>query len=59
MWDGVVARLGLEEDPWDAEDEVVPLALVDRIVGPAGPEEIPLALQRTDCPVAPELFKEL
>lgn len=59
MWEGVQARLGLDEDPWDAEDEVVPLDLVDRIVGPDGPEPVPEALRRTDCPVAPELFKEL
>jgi hypothetical protein len=59
MWDGVVAKLGLDEDPWDAEDEVVPLDLVDQIVGPAGPEPVVDALRRTDCPVAPELFKEL
>lgn len=59
MWEGVVARLGLDEEPWDAEDEIVPLDLVDRIVGPAGPEPVPEALRRTDCPVAPELFKEL
>jgi len=59
MWDGVAARLGLDEEPWDAEDEVVPLDLVDRIVGPGGPELVADALRRTDCPVAPELFKEL
>jgi len=59
MWDGVVAKLGLDEEPWDAEDEVVPLDLVDQIVGPAGPEPVADALRRTDCPVAPELFKDL
>ena len=58
MWEGVVARLDLDE-PWDAEDEVVPLDLVDVIVGPHGPEPVADALRRTDCPVAPELFKEL
>ena len=58
MWDGLVARVGGDE-PWEADDEVVPLDLVDCIVGPDGPEPVELALRRTDCPVAPELLKEL
>lgn len=58
MWEGVLARLDLDE-PWEADDEVVPLDLVDRVVGPVGPESVADALRRTDCPVAPELFKEL
>ncbi|MBK5221295.1 MAG: hypothetical protein JJE52_00140 [Acidimicrobiia bacterium] len=58
MWDGLVARVDLD-DPWDADDEIVPLDLVDAIVGPIGPEPVAEALRRTDCPVAPELFKEL
>jgi hypothetical protein len=56
MWDGLRARIEPDE-PWDAEDEVVPLDLVDRIVGSRGPETVAEALQHIDCPVAPELFK--
>ncbi len=56
MWDGLRARVE-PDDPWDADDEFVPLDLVDRIVGPDGPEPPDEALRRTDCPVAPELFK--
>jgi hypothetical protein len=56
MFDGL--RLRVEpDDPWEADDEFVPLDLVDRIVGPRGPESVTEALQRIDCPVAPELFK--
>jgi hypothetical protein len=58
MWEALVSRVALDE-PWDADDEVVPLDLIDRIVGPAGVELVDDALKRTDCPVAPELFKEL
>lgn len=58
MWDAMVARVETE-DPWDADDEIVPLDLVDRVVGPDGPEPVADALLRTDCPVAPELFKQL
>jgi hypothetical protein len=56
MWDGLRARIE-PDDPWDADDEIVPLDLVDRIVGCRGPEPVADALARTDCPVAPELFK--
>jgi hypothetical protein len=44
-------------EPWEAEDEVVPLDLVDCIVGPRGPETIEVALRHVDCPIAPELFR--
>jgi len=56
MWDGLRGRVE-PDDPWDADDEFVPLDLVDAVVGPAGPEPVAEALRRTDCPVAPELFK--
>jgi hypothetical protein len=57
MWDGLRARVERGDEPWDADDEMVPLDLVDRIVGPRGPEPVEEALRRTDCPVAPELFR--
>jgi hypothetical protein len=56
MWEPARAKI-VDDDPWDDDDEVVPLDLVDRIVGPGGPLEVAAALRRTDCPVAPELFK--
>lgn len=56
MWEPVRDR-ALPGDAWDADDEVVPLELVDRIVGPTGPLAVVDALRRTDCPVVPELFK--
>jgi hypothetical protein len=57
MWEGLVGRLPSVDEPWDADDERLPLDLVDRIVGVAGPEPVADALRRTDCPVAPELFR--
>jgi hypothetical protein len=57
MWDGLRRRVEALDDPWDAADEVVPLDLVDTVVGPRGPESVAEALRRCDCPVAPELFK--
>jgi hypothetical protein len=56
MYDGLRSRVAVDE-PWDADDEFVPLDLVDRIAGPDGPEPVADALKRCDCPVAPELFK--
>ncbi len=57
MWDALTRRLDDVGDPWDCDDEVVPLELIDRICGPAGPELVADALRRTDCPVTPELFR--
>ena len=56
MWEGLRARLHTV-DPWDADDEIVPLDLVGCIVGPSGPQPAEDALRRIDCPVVPELFK--
>jgi hypothetical protein len=56
MWEPLRSRV-VSAEPWDDDDEVVPLRLIDSIVGPSGPEPVDAALRRTDCPVAPELFK--
>jgi hypothetical protein len=56
MWDGLRSRVEPDE-PWDADDELVPLDLVDQVIGPRGPEPVAAALAHVDCPIAPELFK--
>jgi hypothetical protein len=56
LWLPVRDRV-LAVEAWDADEEAVPLDLVDRIVGPDGVREVADAIRRTDCPVAPELFK--
>jgi hypothetical protein len=56
MWEGLRRRVEPEEE-WDADDEFVPLGLVDVVVGASGPESVEESRLRTDCPVAPELFK--
>lgn len=45
------------DSPWEDDLELVPLDLVDQVVGPQGPSRPADALRRTDCPVAPELLK--
>lgn len=52
-----VADRGTDVDPWDDDTESVPLSLVDRVVGPAGPQPVAEVRYRIDCPVAPELFR--
>lgn len=56
MWGALVRRMQDAGEPWDGEDEIVPLGLASKVVGPAGPEDVAVALKRTDCPVTPELF---
>lgn len=56
MWEPMRATV-FADDPWDLDEEILPLDLVDAIVGPDGPQSVAEALRRTDCPVAPELFK--
>lgn len=59
MWDAYVRRLDDEGDPWDLDQELVSLDLVDAVVGPTG-LMVPLeALKRADCPVVAELLKSL
>lgn len=58
MWEALARQLD-HGDPWDCDDEVVPLDLVDRLSGPCGPEPVADALRRTDCPVVPELLRAL
>lgn len=57
VFDVLVGRLDLEGEPWELDEQVVPLDLVDRIVGPDGPQAVPDALRRTDCPIVPELLR--
>jgi hypothetical protein len=59
VFDAMCRRLGTEgPDLTEATDEVVPLDLVDQVVGPGGLETVGEALGRAaDCPVTPELFR--
>lgn len=57
LWESVVDRLDQEGEPWELDEEIVPLSLVDRVVGPKGLESVEAMLRRTDTPVVPELLK--
>lgn len=57
LWESVVDRLDQAGEPWELDEEIVPLSLVDRVVGPKGLESVEAMLRRTDTPVVPELLK--
>ena len=56
LWDALVARAAGAGDPWTRPEEVVPLSLVDKVVGPAGGADTDVAAGRADCAAAPELL---
>mgnify|MGYP003621680272 CR=1 FL=1 len=57
MFTALCDRTLSADSPWEDDLELVPLDLVDKVVGPTGPAAPADALRRTDCPVAPELLK--
>lgn len=60
LWEALTRRLEEEpEEPWDRPFEVVPLDLIDVVVGPGGPEQPGDALRRAECPVVPELLRPM
>lgn len=59
MWDALSGRLDMMGEPWELDDELVPLDLVDRIAVHDGVLDVADALKRVDCPIAPELFKSV
>ncbi len=58
VWDFVLDRHGAGVEPWELEDEVVPLESVTAVVGPDGVRNLADALACADTPIAPELYKE-
>lgn len=53
----VASRPLTTDEPWEADDELVPVDLFDHLLGPAGLSDIAEIKRRTDCPVAAELLK--
>jgi len=56
MW-GPLRDMVVSDEPWEDDHEIVPLDLIDRVIGPSGPIPVAEARFRIDCPVAPELFR--
>ncbi|MCU1351446.1 MAG: hypothetical protein JWM05_655 [Acidimicrobiales bacterium] len=59
LWDALVTRIEQPAEPWDLDEDRVPLELVSHLVGPRGLEPTAVALQRIDCPAAPELLRQV
>ncbi len=57
LWESVESRVDELGEPWELDEELVPLALVDKVVGPKGLETVEAMHRRTDAPVVPELLK--
>lgn len=56
MWPALQARLGrVTTPPWELDRDLLPLDLVDRLVGRVGPEAVTDGLRRIDTPDVPEL----
>ena len=58
LWEALASRLDEDDEPWLASEEIVPLDLVDNVVGPDGVRPTAQAIAGPTCPVAPELLKE-
>jgi hypothetical protein len=56
-WAALADRHDQAGEPWELDEEVVPLSLIDDVVGPKGKESVAAMLRRTDAPVVPELLK--
>lgn len=57
LWDALLAASGGDGKPWERPEEVVPLLLVDKVIGPAGGADTDVAAGRADCQAAPELLE--
>ena len=58
-WRYLLAKLNQSSTPWDEDDEFVPAALFDGVIGPRGVESFATAVEQPTCPVAQELLKEV
>jgi len=56
MWEPL-RDMVISDEPWEDLFEVVPIELMTSVIGPGGPIPAAEARFRTDCPVAPELFR--
>lgn len=57
LWEALSARVEAMGEPWELEEEIVPLDLATHVAGPAGVGPATDAPKRADCPIAPELLR--
>lgn len=57
LWDALTSNFeAVNLEAWERPDEIVPLGMVDFVVGPNGMTDPAAALGRADCPVVAELL---
>jgi hypothetical protein len=57
MWQHLADRLVADTDPWDLDDEVVPIGLFSAVAGPNGIAELAADTLAPECPLTHELLK--
>jgi hypothetical protein len=57
MWQSLATRLVEGSDPWDLDDEVVPIGLFSGFAGPSGVVEPSMEALAAECPLTYELLK--
>ena len=57
LWEALSSRVEAMGEPWELDEEIVPLDLVTHVAGPAGVGPAAEAPKRADCPIAPELLR--
>ena len=57
LWEALSARVEAMGEPWELDEEIVPLSLATHVAGPAGVGPAGEAPKRADCPIAPELLR--
>jgi hypothetical protein len=56
LWTALSRSLA-SDVPWEAEAEILPLAVVSAVVGPSGLVNVDDAVASCDCPAVPELLR--
>lgn len=59
LWTHAVERLSATDEPWESDEEIVPLALFSHVIGPNGLTDAPGDAVVAECPHAPELLRSV
>jgi hypothetical protein len=57
MWQHMLDQLAGAGEPWDLDDELVPMGLISHVAGPQGFMSAPGDTATPECPIAHELLR--
>jgi len=57
LWDALIARWEILDEPWELAEDLVEWTMTDRVVGPGGPIEPHAVTTLTTAALAPELLR--